>query len=170
LPLEQSFMAADKSQHALKEFQCGKPQMNEFLARHAIKHAKLGLSKTYVLAENTQSQKKRIAAYYTLSGATVSREEIPVTNSLPAYPLPVVLLARLAVDKHYQGSGLGAKTLVSALRQAATLSRAGLPAYGLILDVLDQEALGFYQNFELFLPFTEQPMRLFVPMGTINRI
>ena len=155
--------------------------MNEFLARFAIKHNKLGLSRTWVLpdvipevnivsgAETAQQgTKKTIAAYYTLSTATVSRAAIPAQQSLPTYPIPVILLARLAIDKKHQGQGLGAKTLISALRQAAALSQSGLPAYGLILDVLDEQALSFYNSFDVFQPFTDDPMRLFVGMKTIQ--
>ncbi|MEO0442563.1 MAG: GNAT family N-acetyltransferase [Pseudomonadota bacterium] len=144
--------------------------MNEFLVRYAVKHGKLGLSRTYVLAEKQAATKKSIAAYYTLAPSTVTRSELPTSQSLPSYPIPVVMLARLAVDRHYQGKGLGAKTLIYALRQAAKLSTSGLPAYGLILDVLDKDALAFYQRFNMFLPFTDNPMRLFVSMKTIEQI
>lgn len=170
MTLKQAFVTADKSRHDLKEFDCGKPTMNEFLRRYAVKHGQLGLSKTYVLEGVKEAPKKPIAAYYTLAGTAVTRSAIPTTQSLPGYPVPVVLLARLAVNIEYQGHGLGAKTLVYALRQAAILNKAGLPAYGLILDVLDQQALDFYQHFEIFAPFTDDPMRLFVPMKTLEHI
>tara|TARA_R110000868_G_scaffold1215_3_gene9478 strand:+ start:404 stop:943 length:540 start_codon:yes stop_codon:yes gene_type:complete len=177
LTLEQAFVVADKASHDLKTFDCGKTGMNDFLSRFAIKHNKLGLSRTWVLPEvvskaNTETaptdSKKTIAAYFTLSTATVSREAIPAQHSLPTYPIPVIMLARLAIDSKYQGQGLGAKTLVTALRQARTLSQSGLPAYGLILDVLDEQALGFYNSFEVFQPFTDEPMRLFVGMKTLS--
>ena len=170
MPLEQSFSEIDKSHHDLKSFDCGKPVMNQFLARYAARHSKLGLSRTYVLAEKLDAPKKRIAAYYTLSAATVTRSQLPTTQSLPHYPVPVVMLARLAVDRHRQGMGLGAKTLVYALRQASKLSASGLPADGLILDVLDEDALAFYQQFEMFIPFTNNPVRLFVPMQTLDEV
>lgn len=170
MPLKQTFVAADKALHDLKAFDCGKPSMNEFLSRHAIKHAKLGLSRTFVLPEKQKHEKLPIATYYTLSASTVTREDIPAKQSLPRYPVPVVLLGRLAVSSEHQGMGLGAKTLVNALRHAASLNEAGLPSYGLILDVLDEQSLKFYQHFELFEPFTDDPMRLFVPMLTIEKI
>jgi hypothetical protein len=170
LPLEQAFVAANKAQHHLKGFDCGKPSMNNFLSKFAEKHSKLGLSRTYVLAEAIQAEKAPIAAYFTLTTSSVTQEEIPAKQSLPQYPLPVVLIARLAVDIRHKGTGLGGKTLIYALREAVALSKAGLPAYGLILDVLDAEALGFYQHFELFEPFTDNPMRLFVSMKTLEQI
>lgn len=166
---QRSFVALDVKLHDVKSFDCGKSAMNKFLTKHAAKHAQLGLSKTYVLCSATEAGKSTVAAYFTLASAVVSREEIP-SVSLPRYPIPVVLLARLAVDEKFHGLGLGAKTLVYALRQAYELVINGLPAHGLILDVLDENALGFYQAFDTFEPFTLNPMRLFVSMKTIAEL
>lgn len=164
----------DKKTQDLKTFDCGKPDMNTFLSRFAFKHSKLGLSSTWVLSEQLDSEKKhekrKVAAYYTLASSTVIKSGIPTNKSLPHYPIPVVLLARLAVDKKYQGKGLGAKILVTALRHAAELTNQGLPAYGLVLDVLDDEALSFYQCFDFFEPFTNDPMRLFVGMDSVRQL
>ena len=170
MPLEQAFVAASKGHHDLKAFDCGKPTMNAFLAKFAEKHGKLGLSRTYVLPEITETGKAPIAAYFTLTTSNITREQIPTKQSLPHYPVPVVLMARLAVDIRHKSTGLGAKTLVYALREAVALSQAGLPSFGLILDVLDEEALGFYQHFGLFEAFTDDPMRLFVSMKTLEQI
>lgn len=170
MPLAKDFVAASKTLHDLKGFDCGKPDMNTFLSRFSEKHGKLGLSRTYVLPEVAASGKSPIAAYFTLATNSVVREKIPAKKSLPQYPIPVVLVARLAVDNRYKGRGFGSKTLVYALRKAVALSKAGLPAYGLILDVLDEDALGFYQHFGLFESFTDDPMRLFVPMKTLEQI
>jgi len=145
--------------------------MNLFLSRFAVKHAKLGLSRTLVLPEaSSSSDKKFIAAYYTLAASTVFQQEIPAGQSLPRYPLPVALLARLAIDIQNQGNRLGEKTLIYALRHAVRLCDEGLPAYGLVLDVLDEEALRFYQRFDFFHCFTDDPMRLFVPMTVLRKI
>ena len=89
---------------------------------------------------------------------------------MPRYPLPVVLLARLAVDEQYQGKRLGEKSLIYALRHAVRLCDEGLPAYGLVLEVLDEEALGFYEYFRFFHRFTHDPMRLFVPINVLRKI
>lgn len=167
----------DKNKHELKAFDCGKSDMDVFLSRFAFKHSKLGLSSTWVLAKELNSKanekqrvKREVIAYYTLASSTVIKSGIPTNQSLPHYPIPVVLLARLAVDKHYQGKGLGAKILVTALRHAVELSNQGLPAYGLVLDVLDDNALTFYQCFDFFEPFTDNPMRLFVGMNSIRQL
>ncbi len=166
------FVPLDARQHNVKTFECGKPEMNQFLARFAAKNALLGLSSTWVLIEEApvSTAKKSIIAYYTLASTTVTREDIPAESKLPGYPVPVVLLARLAVDHKRHGQHIGEKTLISALRQSVTLTDRGLPALGLILDVLDEDALAFYQKFDLFQPFTDDPMRLFAPMRVLRQI
>ncbi|POZ53100.1 GNAT family N-acetyltransferase [Methylovulum psychrotolerans] len=167
------FVLLNPQQHEVKSFDCGKPDMNVFLSRYADKNRKLGLSATWILTTQCPQDnlnKTAIGAYYTLASTAVSREQLPTDKNLPAYPVPVVLLARLAVNRCFQKQGLGEKTLVSALRQSVYLTDKGLPALGVVLDVLDGDALGFYQAFGMFRPFTDQPMRLFVPMEAIRGI
>lgn len=168
-----AFVLLDLKCHDVKNFDCGKPEMNEFLSRFADKNRKLGLSSTWVLPVNNQiniNEKSAIRAYFTLAHSTVSRDSIPAGKSLPAYPVPVILLARLAVSREFQGQNLGKKTLVTALRQCVSLTSRSLPVLGVILDVLDNQALSFYQKFSLFQPFTDNPMRLFVPMNVLKQI
>jgi hypothetical protein len=173
LAFSQEFVIVDKAQHNLRKFSCGKPNMDTHLARFAVKNMQLGLSRTWVLPvvnDDPNIQKTPIAAYYTLASSTVNRESIPTDKSLPGYPVSVVLLARLAVDKQFLGQRLGEKTLVTALRKSVELTDTGLPAVGVILDVLDEDALRFYQHFDMFKPFTDDPMRLFVSMNTLKQI
>lgn len=166
----QTLERLDKSRHDTKALDCGKPSMNQFLSRFAAKHADLGLSSTWVLLEDVQAQKLPVAAYYTLAAATLHKASLPTTQSLPAYPIPVVLLARLAIDRKHQGQGLGEKILISALRHSVKLAEQGLPAFGLLLDVLDTDALAFYQRFDFFEPLTDDPMRLFVGMERLRQV
>ncbi len=146
--------------------------MDTFLRRFAVKHANLGLSKTWVLPvlSDGAANKVTVAAYYTLASSTVEKQQIPFEGSLPKQKLAVVLLARLAIDAQFQGQGLGAKTLITALRKAVELTQAGLPALGLVLDVFDEEALAFYNHYDFFLPFPGDPRRLFVPMSALRRL
>ena len=172
MPVPQEFVALNSSQFDVKAFDCGKPDMNRFLARYAAKNMGLGLSSTWVLPAEHQEEgvKTPIAAYYTLASSTVSKVDIPTDANLPNHPVPVVLLARLAVDRRYQGKRYGEKTLVSALRHSVALTDRGLPAIGLILDILDADAKAFYDRFGMFRPFTDDPMRLFVPMNVLRQI
>ena len=145
--------------------------MNQFIRQFAYKHGKLGLSRTMVLpVANVENDKRLIAAYYTLAVASVQRKSLPVKKSLPKYPIPVALLARLAVDLKYQNMRLGEKSLISALRHAVRLCDEGLPAYGLVLDVLDEDALSFYQRYDIFHQLSNDPMRLFAPMSVLRKI
>lgn len=172
MALQQAFLLVDNDSQDLKRFRCGKSPMDFFLARHAARNSALGLSATWVLLDDDRRERKKypVAAYYTLAGGTVTRETLPTNQALPPYPVPVTLLARLAVSKEYQGRGIGEKTLVTALRQAVFLRDKGLPSFGVVLDVLDENALKFYQRFELFLPISKNPMRLFVPMQAIQTL
>ena len=173
MELSQEFVLADKTKHNLKSFDCGKPDMNQYLARFALKNMELGLNSTWVLAvinDKKTGDNADIAAYFTLATSTVTREEIPTDKKLPGYPVPAVLLARLAVDIEFKKQGLGDKTFITALRKAAELTEAGLPAHCLVLDVLDDDALTYYQRFDMFMPFTDDPMRLFVPMHVVKQI
>ena len=169
--LAQKFVALDKSKHSVKDFDCGKKDMNQFLSRFAIKHAKLGLSRTMVLTlDEKKIDKAQVIAYYTIAASNVVKQSIPTDQSLPHYPIPIALLARLAVDINFQGNYLGEKMLIYALRHVLRLCDRGLPAYGLVLDILDTEALKFYQKFNFFHEFSDNPMRLFVPMAVLRRL
>ena len=170
MKLCQAFVPINKQTHLLKKFDCGKEGMNFFLSRFAVKHEKLGLSRTFVLPVDDDSDKRIISAYYTLAMSTVSPKKLPIKKSLPSYEVATVLLARLAVDIHFQGRRLGEKSLVTALRHAVKLCDNGLPAMGLVLDVLDDDALAFYQRFDFFKALTDDPMRLFVPMNALRDI
>jgi len=169
LQIAQAFVAIEKAQHDTKNFDCGKLSMNHYLHRFSHKHSKLGLSETYVLTTDTiNNQKQQIASYFTLAGSTITKDSIAWKSSLPSYPIAVILLARLAVDVKFQGKKIGKKALIAALRKAYKLSEIGLSAYGLILDVLDEEALAFYQQFNFFDPLSDNPMKLFVGMNVLK--
>jgi hypothetical protein len=86
MSFHQEFVALNVNEHLIKQFDCLKKGMNEFLVKYAAKHAKQGISTTMVLAvdDNTMA-KLPIAAYYSLSLATICREQLP-TSGLPPYP------------------------------------------------------------------------------------
>jgi len=173
LAFSQEFVLVDHTTQDLKRFNCSKPDMNSFLSRFAVKNMRLNLSRTWILPvvpEEQNSRKMQVAAYYSLASSTVIREEIPSDKRLPGYPVPMVILARFAVDEQFKGRRLGEKTLITALKKAVELTDAGLPALGVIVDVLDEEALGFYQHYDIFEPLTDDPMRLFVSMHILKQI
>ena len=168
------FLPLDIRSVNVRQFDCGKSAINTYLRRYAAKNMGLNLNRTFVLPDpDTQTHSRhRIAAYYTLAHQTIAREDVPVHDRLPRYPVPVILLAQLAVDLNFHGRGLGAKTLVHALRHAYRISSSpnGIPSAGVALDVLDQDALKFYSHFDFFAPLIDKPMKLFVPMQSLETI
>ncbi|WP_373006998.1 GNAT family N-acetyltransferase [Hyphomonas sp.] len=168
------FLPLDPSAINVKTFDCGKNAINTYLRRFAAKNMALNLNRTFVLSYTTEdsAEKPQVAAYYTLAHQTLVREVLPDPSRLPRYPAPVILLAQLGIDLRFHRQGLGAKTLVYALRHAYRIASnpKGLPAMGVVLDVLDQDALAFYQSFEFFLPLTDNPMKLFVPMASLETL
>lgn len=171
---EFEFLPLDVRSVNVKQFDCGKGPINTYLRRYAAKNMALNLNRTFILPHpDTQaSTKQRIAAYYTLAHQTVARADIPVHRRLPRYPVPVILLAQLAVDLELHGRGLGAKTLIHTLRHAYRISTApnGIPSAGVALDVLDQDVLKFYSHFDFFAPMVDKPMKLFVPMESLESL
>jgi GNAT superfamily N-acetyltransferase len=110
-----------------------------------------------------------IAGYYTLSSTSVQLAELPeqTLRKLPKYPrVPATLLGRLAVDRRRQGKGYGRFLLADALYRAA---RSEIASFALIVDAKDDSVRRFYER-ESFLPFPEQPMKLFRTMADIERL
>jgi GNAT superfamily N-acetyltransferase len=104
-----------------------------------------------------------------LAHTAINKRTLISATGLPNYPVPVILLARLAVDKEFQGMAIGSKSLVYSLRHAYRISNQeqGVPSFGLVLDVLNKKAMNFYQQFEFFEPMSEDPLRLFVSMSSL---
>ncbi|MFV2057890.1 MAG: GNAT family N-acetyltransferase [Thiohalomonadales bacterium] len=165
------FVPLDKSLHDRPAFDCGKTALNQFLAKQAAKHMQLGISATYVLPTSgkTENSLKAIASFYTLSMGEISRNSLPNTKKFPHYPVPVIVLARLAVDKQIQGRGYGDITLIKAIRHSAKVSKA-LPAYAIVLDIKDKQARRFYERFPDFKPLMDQSTRLFLPIKIAQKI
>ena len=110
-----------------------------------------------------------IAGYYTLSSTAVGIGEWPAqtVRKLPRYPIiPATLLGRLAVDRRHQGHGYGRFLLADALYRAASSE---IASFAVIVDAKNEEARRFYAR-ESFLPFPDQPMKMFRPMADIARL
>ncbi len=110
-----------------------------------------------------------IVGYYTLSATGVKLTELPadITRKLPKYPLvPATLLGRLAVDKIHQGRRYGRFLLADALFRAV---HSEIASFAIIVDAKDDVARRFYER-ESFLPFPDQPRRLFRLMADIAKL
>jgi GNAT superfamily N-acetyltransferase len=136
-----------RADRTIEGFDCGREELNRYLLRYAWQNQQAGAAQTYVgLAGDS------VIGYHTLAVGQVSREEAPerLTKGLARHPVPVMLLARLAVDKRWHGRGV-----------------AGIRAFA--VHAKDDEARAFYQKFD-FIPSPTDPMHLFVLIKDVRRL
>jgi GNAT superfamily N-acetyltransferase len=129
--------------HDRNSFDCGVSSLNDYLKKYALQNQKKHVARTYVATRG-----ERIVGYYSLAFGSVSLEEAPqsVKSGLPRHPIPVILLARLAVDSTELGSDLGAALLKDALlRTIQAAEIAGLRA--MLVHAKDDSAKRFYEKF-----------------------
>lgn len=129
--------------HDCSGFACGKPPLNQYIKKYALLNQQNEISRTYVT-----THEGRVVGYYTLAFGSVSHEEATpkIKAQLPQYPIPIMLLARLAVDNREAGKGLGRGLLKDALlRTTQAADIAGLRA--ILTHAKDDEAKTFYQRY-----------------------
>jgi predicted N-acetyltransferase YhbS len=130
-------------------------------------YEKRNLGRTYVAV---RAGEPRVLGYYTIASSAVAFETLPTKSAkkLPRHPVPVVLLARLAVDRTAQNQRLGEKLLLDALRRSLELSdRLGI--HSVVVDAIDQEAKQFYEKYQ-FNPLLDSEFHLFLPVATIRGV
>jgi GNAT superfamily N-acetyltransferase len=136
--------------HLLTDFRNQHPSLVEYLKRYALRHAKKDLLARTFLAIDDSSKEARIAGYFSLATVSVERASVESQadlNRLPRFPIPGVLLARLAVDSRVQGQGLGRFLFEEALGLTLQLAKAGPVAFRLLVtDAIDEDAARFYQH------------------------
>jgi GNAT superfamily N-acetyltransferase len=142
--------------HAVDSFDCGSEALNRFLSRYALQNQQAGASQTYVALAGEE-----IVGYYTLVVGQVEHAEAPerLTKGLARHPVPIMLLARLAVATSWQGKKLGAGLLKDAmLRTLQAAEIVGIRAFA--VHAKDEGARAFYQHFD-FVPSPADPYHLF---------
>ncbi|MGP0090192.1 MAG: GNAT family N-acetyltransferase [Xanthobacteraceae bacterium] len=152
-------------QHNRASFESGVESLDRYLRVQAGQDARKNMAAPFVLALPGGA----IGGYYTLSATAVNLAELPVQTArkLPRYPLvPATLLGRLAVDRRHQGKGYGRFLLADALLRSV---RSEIASFAVIVDAKDENARRFYER-ESFLPFPDQPMKLFRPMADIVKL
>jgi GNAT superfamily N-acetyltransferase len=129
--------------HPLGSFDCGNPALNDWLHRHALQAQGSGSARTFVVFDG-----QHIAAYFSLAVGQIESLDAParVRKGMGNYPVPVVILARLAVAVGDQGRGLGVGMLQDAIRRTlAVADQAGVRA--LLTHPIDDAAARFYLRF-----------------------
>jgi GNAT superfamily N-acetyltransferase len=149
--------------HDLDPFDSGVPALDAWLRQYAGQSGRADMSVTQVAHVDDV-----VIGYYTLVASEVAHADAPpaLNRRVARHPIPVLRLARLAVDRRYQGTGLGAGLLREALHGAARAADI-VGARAVVVDAKDDRAAAFYAHFE-FEPFPDDPHTLFLTMRALR--
>lgn len=151
--------------HHVDLFDCGQEALNRFLVRYAFHNQQAEASQTYVALVGDE-----VVGFYTLVVAQVEFDDAPqrLGKGLAKHPIPLMLLARLAVAASWQGKGLGSGLLKDAmLRTLQAADIAGIRA--MAVHAKDEDARVFYERFG-FVPAPSDPYHLFVLLKDVRAI
>jgi GNAT superfamily N-acetyltransferase len=149
----------------VQEFDCGREELIRYLQRYASPNQQAGAAQTYLGMDG-----ETIAGYHTLTVGSVTLEESPerLKKGLARHPVPIMLLARLAVDRRWQSQGVGKSLLRDAMLRTLQASEiAGIRAFA--VHAKDEEARRFYEHFD-FVPSPTDPMHLFILLKDVRRL
>ena len=129
--------------HETSSFDCGKAPLNQFLQRYALTNQANGSARTFVSLSGGQ-----VFGYYSLAAASAEHAAVPlrISKGLARHPIPMLLLARLAVDVKAQGQGVGRSLLQSALGKYLQASEV-IGCRALMVHAIDEAAIGYYQSY-----------------------
>lgn len=149
----------------VEQFDCGQPELNQFLQRYAFVNQKANSAQTYVCCDGGG-----VMGFYSLVVGSVDLEDAPVrvVKGLARHPVPVMILARLAVDRDHQGKGLGKALLKDALlRTVQAADIAGVRC--LLVHAKDDAARQWYESWE-FTPSPTDPYHLFLMLKDLKAL
>lgn len=155
-------------QHERKPFDCGEESLNQYINRYATQDIRRRVNRVFVASPPDAPQ--QVIGYYSLSAGSLDATVLPEAfrQRLPKYPVPVVLLGRLAVAESSQGMGLGSILLADALQRIAQASQV-MAVYAVVVDTFHDQAAEFYRQFS-FISLPNQPLKLFLPMDSITSL
>lgn len=171
---KKEFVELDKTAHDRASFDCGEKELNAFIQTQAAKHMEVGVSRTMLLPASVPlpDGKYPICAFYTIAPSSISRETLPedLAKKIPRYPVPIFLLAQLAVHSEHHGKGLGKITLIKALEYLWEVN-AHIKAYAVVVDCLNNDAKDFYlkYGFEALCGYNGRT-RMFISMKTVKQL
>lgn len=152
--------------HDRQGFLCGSESLDPYLRETARGHLAKGVSITRVLIERGARKSKPVLGYFTLTGTLAKASDWPgAAKGLPAMPVPIVLLGRLAVAEDWQGRGI-ARLLLAAAREIAAGSMRGAGGAGLAVDPADEKLVAFYAKYG-FKRVEDTALRMFLPLDSL---
>jgi GNAT superfamily N-acetyltransferase len=155
-------------EHQRDDFDCGKELLSNYLKTQASEEVKRKLSACFVLAELGSN---RIQGYYTLSNSSIALSSFSekIQKKLPKTytSIPTILLGRLAIDKNFQGNGIGKILLIDALKRCYEISL-HLGSFAVVVDPIDQEAEDFYKKYD-FIKLPDSG-KLFIATSTLQEL
>lgn len=150
--------------HDVSGFDCGNEALNRFLHRHALQNQRNQGARTYVALRG----ETLAIGYYSLAAASAEYEAVParIAKGLAQHPIPLTLLARMAVDQEVQGTGIGAGLLKDALKRFLQ-AQSIIAARAMVVNAKDDQAVEFYQHFG-FVPSPLDPYHLYLMTKDIH--
>jgi GNAT superfamily N-acetyltransferase len=149
--------------HNVEQFTCGQPELDRFLIRHALQAQQSNSSQTYVALSDSE-----VVGFYTIVAGEVQHAQAPqrVVKGMSRHPIPLLVLARLAVHSNAQGRGLGSGLLLDALGRTLQVADV-IGVRALAVHAKDDQAAAFYRHFG-FVPSPTDARHLFMIITDIR--
>lgn len=154
--------------HNVDHFECGREQLDRWLRAYSGQGQRRDTARTFVVCRQGETG---VVGYYTLVASQIEQNEATdevQSGTSKHFPIPVCLVARLAVDRSEQSVGLGRSLLLDALRRTERASRS-IAMRAVLVHALDDETAAFYARFG-FQPATTEPLTLMVPLEAVRRV
>lgn len=150
--------------HGIENFDCGNGFLNDWLKKYALVNSRANSAKTFVVCEHQE-----VIGYYSLAMGSVDYEEATprIKKGLARHPIPVVVLARLAVDLRYQKQRIGVSLLKDALLRALTVSE-HIGARAVFVNAKDENSKNFYER-QGFRPLPSDSLKLLILIKDIKK-
>lgn len=154
--------------HNKNDFSCGNDMLDNYLKLQASQDVKRKLAACFILLENNSDI---IQGYYTLSNNSIPLNDIPskIQKKLPrSYAsIPTILIGRLAIEKKFQGKGIGKILLIDALNRCYEISK-NIGSFAVIVDPIDESAENFYNKYG-FIKLQDSG-KMFLAMKTVGQL
>jgi len=153
--------------HIVSFFDCGDEKRNKFLKEFALQNSKGGLGRTFVAIKPSEGD-SLVYGYYTISSSAVKFESLPPSRHLPRYPIPAILIGKLATDKTAQKQGLSTALLFNALKRAAIVAEE-IGVFLVEIKAFNESAKEIYPKIG-FVEMLDEPMKLYMGLKKVRSL